>query len=160
MVSLTDMSWSRICAICNGWCICSIALITLAGCGSSEPFDYVRASGKIRYEDGSPIPGSFKLFFYSEAPPVGNAHPRPGIADVDSQGNFKCVTSHTYADGLVPGKHKVTFMIGGMDANSRPLVPKEFADPAITPIEVDTKDLPFDIKVPKPNESESATKAK
>jgi hypothetical protein len=141
------------------YCI-SFATIILAGCGSSGPFDYVRASGKITYSDGSPIPGSYKVFFYSESPPVGNAHPRPGIADVDAQGNFACVTSHTYADGLTPGKHKVSLSIGGLDASGKPKVPPEYTDPATTPIEVDTKDLPFDIKVPKPSESQTSAKSK
>jgi hypothetical protein len=141
------------------YCI-SCAVMLLTGCGSAGPFDYVRASGKITYTDGSPIPGSYKVFFYSESPPVGNAHPRPGIADVDAQGNFACVTSHTYADGLTPGKHKVSLSIGGMDASGRPKVPAEYTDPATTLLEVDTKDLPFDIKIPKPGETQSPSKSK
>jgi hypothetical protein len=36
------------------------------------------------------------------------------------------------------------------DKQGRLLVPKEFTNIATTPLTVDTNDLPFDIKVPKP----------
>ena len=30
--------------------------LLLAGCGNEEPFDYVKVSGRVTYEDGSLIP--------------------------------------------------------------------------------------------------------
>lgn len=141
-------------------CLLLLAVAFIAGCGSNDPFSYVRARGKVTYDDGTPIPGKVRLAFQPEAPPIGNEHPHMGEAEANEQGEFNHVTSHKYADGLLQGKHKVAFSLGGMDVLGRPNVPKEYTDFATTPLEVDTKDLPFDIKIPKPTGAESAAKSK
>jgi len=71
------------------------------------------------------------------------------LANVDAEGKFDCVTSHKYGDGLIPGKHKVVIQNAAEQAG-KPIVPKEFTSETTTTLIVDTKDLPFDIKVPKP----------
>jgi hypothetical protein len=135
--------------------ICLIAAVhclnLLSGCGSSgSPFEYVKVSGKLSYEDGSPIPAEgIKLIFDSQAPPIGNAHPRQGSAMVNPAGEFKDITSYKYADGLVPGKHKVSILYA-TDAKGKLLVPPECTKANSTSLLVDTADSPFDIKVPKP----------
>ncbi len=129
---------------------CWILFVCLlsAGCGSSDPFDYIKASGKISYEDGTPIPGGLRLVFVSQdVAAVGNAHPRQGMANADANGNFDSVTSHKFGDGLVPGKHKVFV---AAEQGSKPRVPKEYMSELTTPLIVDTANLPLDIKVPKP----------
>jgi hypothetical protein len=128
-----------------------ISCLACVGCGSNSPYEYVEASGHIGYEDGTPIPaGGYRLLFSAiDAPPVEGAHPRPGTADVDEKGDFDRVTSYKYGDGLIPGRHKVAFQ-EVRDKQGRLLVPKEFTNIATTPLTVDTNDLPFDIKVPKP----------
>lgn len=80
---------------------------------------------------------------------IGNAHPRMGIANVDAEGKFDCVTSYKFGDGLVPGKHKVVIQ-GAADRGGVPAVPKEDTAAETTQITVDTSKLPFEIKVPKP----------
>jgi hypothetical protein len=128
-----------------------IPCLACLGCGSGSPYEYVESSGKVAYEDGTTIPsGGFRLLFSAlDAPPVEGAHPRPGVAEVDGKGEFECVTSYKYGDGLVPGRHKVAFQ-EVKDKQGRLLVPKEFTNVSTTPLTVDTKDAPFDIKVPKP----------
>lgn len=127
-----------------------LLVVVLAGCGSDSPFSYVRASGHISYEDGSPIPGGIRLVFVpQDIAPVGNAHPRRGMADVDTSGKFDCVTSYKFGDGLVPGKHKVVIQ-GAADRGGQAAVPKEDTSEESTKLVVDTKEIPFDIKVPKP----------
>jgi hypothetical protein len=127
--------------------LCSL----IVGCGSGSPFDYEKVSGKITYEDGSPIPGNgLRLRFIAlDAPQVDNAHPRPAFAIVNEQGEFDCVTSHKYGDGLVAGKHKVSVEREGLP-DAKPPVPKEYLSTNTSPITVDTSNAPFDIKVPKP----------
>jgi hypothetical protein len=117
------------------------------GCGSGSPFKYVKASGKITYEDGSPLKNVRLLFDSQDAPSVEGAHPRPAVANVNDQGEFDCVTSYKYGDGLIPGKHKVAIDAGGPD---NPSVAKEYQSMATTPLIVDTATLPLEIKVPKP----------
>ncbi|MEX0642201.1 MAG: hypothetical protein WD468_05845 [Pirellulales bacterium] len=132
-----------------------LLLLTSAfGCGSSGPFDYVRVSGKVSYEDGSPIPvkGLRLRFAALDAPKIDNAVPRPGIARVDDKGEFSSVTSYKPADGLIPGKHKVALEAGGAIGIKVP-VPQDYQSISTTPLVVDTADAPFDIKVPKPKGS-------
>jgi hypothetical protein len=123
----------------------------LAGCGSSGPFEYEKVSGKISYEDGTPIPGGgLRLrFIAQDAPQVEGAFPRPAFANVNDKGEFDCVTSYKFGDGLVPGKHKVAVEKEGLP-NDRPPVGNEYLSVNTTPIVVDTSETPFDIKIPKP----------
>src|SRR5690242_2138194 len=59
-------------------------LAFIAGCGSGSPYKYTKVSGKVTYEDGSPIPGGLRLRFEAlDAPAVEKAHPRPAIANVN-----------------------------------------------------------------------------
>lgn len=122
------------------------------GCGGSgSPFDYVQVTGQITYEDGSPIPADgIKLVFDSLAPPVGDAHPRPGSVMVGADGSFKDVTSYKYADGLVPGEHKVSILYA-TDAEGNLLVPADYTKAGSTPLTVSTDELPMEIQVPRPN---------
>jgi hypothetical protein len=126
-----------------------VVSLSCLGCGSGSPFKYVKASGKISYEDGSPLPNVRLLFDAQDAPAVEGAHPRPAVANVNGQGEFECVTSYKYGDGLIPGKHKVAIDAGGNIVGKAP-VPKEYLSMATTPLMVDTTNLPLEIKVPKP----------
>jgi len=129
----------------------SLFSIVLAGCGSNSPFKYVKVSGKIGYEDGTPIPiGGMELRFTAlDAPKLEKAYPRPGVARVNEKGQFERVTSYKFGDGLIPGRHKVSIDLGN-GPDIKPLVPKEYTSAATTPLVVDTADSPFTIKVPKP----------
>jgi hypothetical protein len=128
-------------------------LLFLAGCGSGDPFGYVQVSGKVIYEDGSRIPvDQLVLTFIPQSGPLdAKTYPRPGVAMVDpATGEFHNVTSHKVNDGLVRGKHKVT-LAGANNSPLRPsVVPPEYADPDTTPLEVDTANQPFVLKVRKP----------
>jgi hypothetical protein len=124
--------------------------VTCFGCGSGGPFKYVRVSGKVTYEDGSPIPGGCRLMFSSQdVAPVANAYPRPGMANVDANGDFDCVTSYKYGDGLVPGKHKVAIQAAN-ERDGKLVVPTVYASTETTPLVIDTADSPLEIKVPRP----------
>jgi hypothetical protein len=128
------------------------AVVAVAGC-SGEPFAYTQVSGRVTYEDGSVIPAPVvRVTFISQAPVVDEKMvPRPGVAEVDpATGKFQTVTSHTYGDGIVRGEHKVLVVTLSASDVRLPLVPPEYADVAKTPLRVNTKDSPFEIKVPKP----------
>ena len=132
-----------------GTCFTLVVFSSL-GCGSSEPFDYVPSSGRISYEDNTPLPieGTLRLTFYLDAPPVdGKFFARPGAAIPDKDGNFEAMTLHP-GDGLVPGKHNVTVSYMGRSTNG--IIPKTYTLKNETPLEVDTSQQPFDIKIPKP----------
>jgi hypothetical protein len=134
--------------------LCGLTIVVLlsAGCGG-EPFRHVPVSGKVTYEDGSPIPvDGLSVAFHSQTPPVdAKTYPRPGMAAVDrATGTLGSVTSHKFNDGLVQGKHKVVLMVS---VGSLPpsIVPPEYGDLAKTPLEVDTASQPFHLKVRKPS---------
>jgi hypothetical protein len=129
----------------------SLAILWV-GCGSGEPFAQVPVSGKVTYEDGTPIPvDGVTLNFISQTPPRdAKTHPRTGLATVDkTSGAFSAATTHKANDGLVRGKHKVTITSPGGPLPPS-VVPIEYRDPAKTPLEVDTTDQPFVLKVRKP----------
>jgi hypothetical protein len=123
----------------------------LLGCGSGGPFRYVKVKGKVVYEDGSAIPikGLRIRFAALDAPKVENAVPRPAFARVDDNGEFDSVTSYKPGDGLIPGKHKAAFEVGGGPGVKLP-IPTEYQSISTTPLIIDTADSPLEIKVPKP----------
>jgi len=129
-------------------------LLFSAGCGSSDPFDYVQVTGKVTYEDGTLIPAeTLVLTFYPQSGPLdAKTHPRPGMAVVRKEdGTIGEVSSHKAGDGLVPGEHKVT--LTALDGTPLPanIVPPEYAKPETTPLTVNTADTePFHLKVRKP----------
>lgn len=115
----------------------------------------MKVYGKVSYDDGTPIkaPEEIKVKFISEnAPAVDEkTHARMAGALLNPDGRFDTVTTHTFGDGILPGKHKVLVFV--VDDRNQPIegfVPPEYGDPAKTPIEVDTAKLPWEIKVKKP----------
>jgi hypothetical protein len=132
-------------------CIFILVLISGLGCGSGSPYKYVKVKGKVTYDDGTVIPpkGLRLRFVPLDAPIVENATPRAAFALFDDQGNFDSVTSYKYGDGLIRGKHKVA--IEAADGPPKQLVvPKEYQSTSTTPLMVDTAEVPFEVKVPKP----------
>ena len=125
-----------------------LMLSAMVGCGSDQPFSYVPMSGKVTYEDGTPVTAG-RLQFESQAPAQRTLHPRPAVALIKPDGTFDAVTSHKHGDGLIPGKHKVSFIFA-TDQGGKALVPSEYTSMATTPLVIDTEDAPLEIKVPKP----------
>ncbi len=116
-----------------------------------DPFSYVKVSGTVTYDDGTKIPGEVHVYFSSETPHVGNKYPKQGIVTLTKNGEFHDVTSHYFADGIVRGKHKVTLRGGNNSVLPPSIVPPEYCDAKKTPLEVDTGDAPFHLKVKKPD---------
>jgi hypothetical protein len=130
-----------------------LCLLTLSGCWSSEPFAYVKVHGKVSYEDGSLIPVDPLLldFYPLDNTPKGKDYPRPGSAVVDkASGKFDSVSSHRSGDGLAVGKYKVTLRTMGPVPMLPSVMPPEYGYMNRTPLEVDTANSPFELKVRKP----------
>ena len=140
------------CMVCIAACAMGCLLMLLADCGGGDPFSYVHVSGKVTYDDGSLIPADVLLTFYPQGGSIDSkTHPRPGESSVDrATGEFRVVTSHKFDDGLVRGKHKVTLRDGLRRPLPSSIVPEEYSDFARTPLEVDTADQPFQLRVRKP----------
>lgn len=134
----------------------AIVALLATGCGSGSPYDYVKVQGKLTYEDDSAIPfeGETRIVFESQAEAISeNTHPRPAVAYVSPDGTFSSATSAKYGDGLVRGRHKV--LVSATDASGKLLIPPEYSDVKTTPLEVDTADSPFHMKIRKPTKEES-----
>jgi hypothetical protein len=141
--------WNTRFAACHVMCG---VLLAVVGCGGGNPFDQVKVEGTVKYSDGSLIPGEYvELEFLPQTPPKDQrTHARPGRAAVNpADGRFDAVTSHKYGDGIAVGKHKV--LVHSLDANRRPTgaVPAQYQKSETTPLEVDTADAPFDLRVEK-----------
>lgn len=131
-----------------GLALCgSLVLLLLLGC-DGNPFSQVPISGTVTYEDGTPIPAKMlKLWFTCLEPPKdARTHPRPASAPVDlATGTIGQATTYRYEDGVIRGRHRVH-----LDLEPANLVPRDYTSAATTPLEVDTGQLPFAIKIPKP----------
>lgn len=130
-----------------------LIIVPILGCGSADPFDYVQVSGKVTYEDGTPIPAdSIRLTFVPQSESLDEkTHARPGVAEVSvADGTFSVVTSRKHGDGIVPGQHKVTVV--ALDASQTPTraVPVEYHGEVSTPLEVNTSQRSFALTVRKP----------
>lgn len=128
------------------------ALMVVVGCsGSGSPYDYTPVSGKVTYEDGTPLPlGGYVIKFVAIDPPqVEGMKPRIAQANVNDKGEFSSATSYKPDDGLIPGKHHVSFLYAD-DKDGKSLVPTAYTVPAESPLIIDTANLPLEIKVPKP----------
>ncbi len=127
-------------------------LLLAAGCGDGDPFGYAQISGTVCFEDGTLIPADFILVFYPQSGPLdAKTHPRCGTAVVDREsGRFDSATSHKPGDGLVRGKHKVILATRSHGALPPSIVPPEYCSPVKTPLEVDTAQQSFELRVKKP----------
>jgi hypothetical protein len=137
-----------------------LLVATLAGCGGSEPFSYVKVTGSVKYPDGSTIDApNVRLTFIpqdakSDDPKIS---PPQGHADVKADGTFDSVTSHLPNDGLLPGKHKV--IVETRSANDMPLqlLDPKYGDATKTPLMADTANPDsFNFKVDKPTKPPKA----
>ena len=126
-----------------------VGLLAVVGCGSGEPFDYVKVSGKVSYEDGMLIDADrvTVVFIPLDAPATEGSKPRSGMAEVNvSDGTFDSATSHRYGDGILAGRHRVLIVALGA-RQELGILPPEYSDSEKTPLEVDTADSPFHFKV-------------
>jgi len=124
-----------------------MVMLVIGGCGHREPFEYVKVSGKVRYEDGSLIPAGRLVVRFISQTQTGDRKiiARPGDGEVNVKtGEFRSVTSHNAGDGIVAGEHKVLIMAGGS------AVPDEYTKPETTPLTANSSDSPFDFKIKKP----------
>jgi hypothetical protein len=130
----------------------AMTLAALAGC-KGEPYSTKPVSGKVTYEDGSPIPAAIRLTFYSQTPPINEkTKPKKGVAMADANGQFDSATTFNYLDGLIVGEHKVIVQCADKSGPAADkVVPPDCGDPDKTPLKVNTNKLPLEIKVPKPH---------
>jgi hypothetical protein len=130
-----------------------LALGSVVGCGRDNPFDLVKVSGSVTYDDGTLIPANMIILkFEPLAPPVDmKTHPPSGMSYVNvADGTFDVVTSYKYADGLVRGKHRILVSATTAPGRSTKLVPDEYVDSGRTPLHIDTEESPFRLVVRKP----------
>lgn len=126
--------------------IVTARLLVAGGIGhiASEPYKALPVTGKVTFEDGTPMPvGRMTVVFTSQTPPVEkNIIPRPAQAEVKvADGTFSEATTHRPGDGLILGRHTVEAFSYDGKGNRVPL--------AIYPteIEVSKNSTVFEFKV-------------
>lgn len=130
-----------------------LGLLTLLfGCGSNDPFSYVPVAGTVKYDDETLIPCDYITVTFHPLEGTIDKKTRPRAADANvnvEDGAFKEATSHKFGDGIVRGRHKVTVRAFDADMNELPIIPKPYTLAAETPLEVNSAETPFAIRVPK-----------
>jgi hypothetical protein len=142
----------------NVLAVIALCVLVLAlGC-NSEPFSFVKVSGKITYADGSLIPGKALMVTFvplerktSGKDVAGNAIGYLNLND----GTFAGLTTHKPMDGAVPGKYKVTLVCIDPGEPGQAIadpVPKRYQDAEQSPwqVEVSRSSRHFDLTVEKP----------
>lgn len=128
--------------------VLTVIVVGLAGCGGGgeDPFGYVQIEGTVKYDDGTLLQGDrISVTFKPLSEPIdAKTHPPMGFAEVNvGDGSFSKISSGGYQNGLVPGKHKVTIdVVGGK-------IPKQYSNSDLTPLEIDTDNPPFDLRISK-----------
>ncbi len=133
--------------------ICGAVL--LAGCGEKSPFTVVSVSGKVTYEDDSPIPGTdLQITFVPQAPPASlKEYPRRASGTVSpADGTFECLTTNEYGDGATVGPQKVVVQSNNEQGEPTGAVPPEYSSVAQTPLKTDVSagHGPYEFKIAKP----------
>jgi hypothetical protein len=130
--------------------------LLLSGCGEKSPYTVAPVSGKVTYEDGSPIPGTdVQIMFVPQTPPVSaKEYPRPASGSVSlADGSFECMTTNQYGDGATVGPQKVLVLSINEQGKPSGAVPAEYANVGQTPLTADVSagHGPYSFKIEKPN---------
>lgn len=129
------------------------ALIAFVGCGVQSPFQYADVAGKVSYEDGAllPVPELVINFHPQISSTKDGKFARVGSAVVDpTTGEFANAVSLKGRGGLVCGRHKVTLHLPGCQPLPPRIASADYGNPDRTPLEVDTREQRFDIRVKRP----------
>ena len=123
---------------CVGWLPALWLIGSLSGCGGGTPYQTVKISGKVTYDDGSLIQAEdITLVFSPQVEAVdARTSAKKGTAVVNvADGTFSCASTYDYGDGVIPGKHKIAVqpIKGGVPAPG--LVPDNYMDPRKTTLE-------------------------
>ena len=121
-----------------GAALLGIGLTGVAGCGGGPPYKTAPVSGKITYDDGTPIKAaSIRLQFVSQAEPIDpKALPKDGTTDVKPDGTFDAVSTWKPGDGAILGEHKVCVLAFDEKGNFSKAVPEIYRNSKTTPLTV------------------------
>jgi len=117
--------------------------------------DMAPVSGKLTYDNGSPVPGEHIQIVFIPLVPEGQTsnRNRPSIADVKAEdGTFAFTSTYEEGDGATVGMHRVMITVLGPDGKLSDAVPRVFANPRTTPlkIEVENRKNWIHFQVPNP----------
>jgi hypothetical protein len=112
-------------------------------------------SGKLTYDDGSPVPGHRIQIVFIPLVPEGQSsnRDRPSIADVNAEdGTFKVASTYEEGDGATVGMHRIMVTVLGLDGKLSDAIPRVFADPRTTPLKIEIEDRKnwIHFQVPRP----------
>ena len=121
------------------WLAASIVL--LAGCGDeAPPFEFAPVTGKVTYEDGSPLQGKYQIINFTPVgiKPVDGQYAPPASAKIEPDGTFKLASGQE--DGAVVGQHKITLVVfDEYGPSPKSMISKEYNDLSSTPLARDVK---------------------
>ncbi len=124
------------------------------GCGRSSRLPTIPVSGKVTYEDGSPVPAnSIELQFLTPQKLVEQKNfPHAAVARVNTRdGTFSEMTTWQHGDGAIAGEHVVVVSRAGDERDPGAVVPREYRGDRVHPnkVFVAPDENVFHITIPK-----------
>lgn len=118
--------------------------------GAVDPFVLVSASGRVIYEDGSPLPQGLIVTFMPQGDAGSSSGLRAGVAPVAANTGAFSTRLRLPRDLKAPYKLRVAIVGNSLRPADPKIVPDGYADLATTALVVETRGSGIEIKIPKP----------
>jgi hypothetical protein len=117
-----------------GTLILGIVVLALpqAGCRGRTTH---QVSGRVQYQDGSPITGAVKTIYLEPAENTTAEIRKMATGEIAEDGTFTLYTRKP-GDGVIPGIYLVVFNVMDKPLGGKLLIPEKYKNPAETPFDI------------------------
>ncbi|WP_425395170.1 hypothetical protein [Aeoliella sp.] len=105
-------------------------VVCVVGCGS----DTAQVSGKVHYEDGSPVEGAIRVIRFEPTDATADGR-KVASGRLAEDGSYELMTKRP-GDGVSKGKYKVTFTVLESPQTGVSLIKPEYMSADSSPLEV------------------------
>jgi hypothetical protein len=124
----------------------AMGLAAESGCGGRKTY---QVSGRVQYQDGSPITGGVRTINFEPAANTTAEIRKMATGEIGTDGSFTMYTRRP-GDGVIPGIYVVTFTIMDQPLGGKLLIPEKYKSPAESPFDItvdgDKTDLLYELE--------------
>jgi len=133
------------------WLLLKLFGALFGGGGAVDPFVLVSASGRVTYEDGSPLPQGLIVTFMPQGDAGSSSGLRSGVAPLAPNTGAFSTRLRLPRGSKPPYKLRVAIVGNSLQPADPKIVPAGYADLATTALVVETRGSGIEIKIPKPS---------